>query len=499
MATAREKQLAIAILKERIEYQTGKKIILKEDIITEAGISSKDWQRMLDLDLAGDDGSKVARSITDKNKAIARFIAGLKISGSNISLNKNYRGNPEYNGDYSALGNKALQLGATPEEIQSLFDQTTVPDEYTTKQKELSTKKLQTYAGPISKAVLKSGYDIEFIKTNGDALTNVGRDAMSRNGRKWTIGYKTIIDLGNGKKIDFDFDAITDEGGGTCLYTSERIGWKEYGIREFLIKLLTYLQKQSSSQLDEDTQVLDTDTTFTPVKALSDKDEVRPSRMKKPGEISNYWVLMGRNHSGLYIQDECRDMMVDKYGEKGEKIWKGLIDAGTGPFFQFATKVAAEKAWLVNELDLQPCHDNYWKYSYFDMWKEWMKRIGKSVDIKQPVPSSAVKPTIDTKLTPTLANQPKSISSIRSSIIPDSKDEMRISDIASKAGGNKYKMQSLAVQMANKITDPKKAYRRGLAAEDENYHDLAQIFFDRADKLGLQEDVKTTLKEEYKK
>lgn len=40
---------------------------------------------------------------------------------------------------------------------------------------------------------------------------------MARNGRKWTIGYKAEINLGN-KTVQLDFDAITDEGGGPTSY-----------------------------------------------------------------------------------------------------------------------------------------------------------------------------------------------------------------------------------------------------------------------------------------
>ena len=80
------------------------------------------------------------------------------------------------------------------------------------------------------------------------------------------------------------------------------------------------------------------------------------------------------------------------------------------------------------------------------------------------------------------------------------KDKKRIDDIVTKAykwaeknapaetskqneAANK-KMVALATQMANSITDADKAMRRGNAAEDENYHDLAAIFFDRAKELG---------------
>lgn len=66
----------------------------------------------------------------------------------------------------------------------------------------------------------------------------------------------------------------------------------------------------------------------------------------------------------------------------------------------------------------------------------------------------------------------------------DSKDEQRISDIVARGNGDVEKIKQLAQSMANKIMDPTKAYERGRAAENENYHDVAEIFFNRADALG---------------
>ena len=82
---------------------------------------------------------------------------------------------------------------------------------------------------------------------------------------------------------------------------------------------------------------------------------------------------------------------------------------------------------------------------------------------------------------------------------PTSKDYKRIEDIGKKAlksvgpfkdeGGMmppdverkvKAKEAQLAENMARSITDAAKAYRRALAAEDINYHTVAEAFFDRA-------------------
>lgn len=75
-------------------------------------------------------------------------------------------------------------------------------------------------------------------------------------------------------------------------------------------------------------------------------------------------------------------------------------------------------------------------------------------------------------------------SSYNSSLKGDPKDYQRIEDIARKAGGDKNKAIQLAQRMAASISSAEKAYRRGLAAEDENYHSIAAVFFDRAEELG---------------
>lgn len=189
-----------------------------DNFINEAKIVNKDLERMMDLVMKGGDGATVAKLIKDKNKAIARFVAGLKLDNSPLVYDPTSRTSPYRNSNFSELGNKAIELGATPEEIQDLYDRTTVPVGYFDKMAALGGKKLDNqFVGPISKAVLDSGYDIIFEPHNGRSLTLDGKEAMRRSGRKWTIGYKTLIDLGD-RQVPFVFDVITDEGGGPSFY-----------------------------------------------------------------------------------------------------------------------------------------------------------------------------------------------------------------------------------------------------------------------------------------
>ena len=197
--------------------------LINESFVSEAKtltVSTKDWDRMLKLVLKGDSGSKVTRAIKNKDKAIARFVAGSRLSGQ-TELEKSSGG---YRGMYGDLGDKALDLGATEEEIIQLFNSSPTPQSYIQKLEKLSPKKLDNrFVGEISSLILKLGFDIHYEAHNGNAITRDGMDAMSRNGRKWTIGYKTTLTY-NKEKLSFVFDAITDEGDGPTYYIVDQHG-----------------------------------------------------------------------------------------------------------------------------------------------------------------------------------------------------------------------------------------------------------------------------------
>ncbi len=81
------------------------------------------------------------------------------------------------------------------------------------------------------------------------------------------------------------------------------------------------------------------------------------------------------------------------------------------------------------------------------------------------------------------------------------KDYRRIEDIVEKghAKADKngtdadYEMEKLATTQANRIKDADKAYHRGCAAEDGNWHNVAEIFFKRSEKLKkVNENVQET-------
>lgn len=177
----------------------------KQYLLVKESVSMKDWNRMLDLYLAGNEGAGVASTIKNKDKAIARYVAGIKLAGENVDPS------PWSTRSFAKFKERALELGATIEEIQEIFNNTEIPQSILDKEKSLKNKKLDNWTvGGVSKAVLKYGADINYIK-QGRALTYGGRDAMMNSGRIWTIGYITEL-IVNGEKYQFDFDVITNEG-----------------------------------------------------------------------------------------------------------------------------------------------------------------------------------------------------------------------------------------------------------------------------------------------
>lgn len=219
---------------------------LTEHYLTEASfkIGTKDWDRMIDLIVADKDGKDVAAKIKDKNKAIARFIAGVKLSKDELTMHGDY-----YNCDFDDFGNQALRLGATNDEIQAEFDKVEIPPSVKEKFINLMSKDKQMsnrFLGKINKKILASGFDIKYDGRGAAPLTNDGKEAMSRNGRKWTIGYKAIISR-DGKEYIFNFDAITDEGDGPTYYvvsnTSDKIFDDLYNYPEGVNRFMTQLVK----------------------------------------------------------------------------------------------------------------------------------------------------------------------------------------------------------------------------------------------------------------
>jgi len=201
-------------------------------------ITPKDWDRMIDLAAENKDGDSIAAKIKDKNKAIARYVAGslIKYGDAKTVLSKRFTAFDEFK-------KKAIELGATEDEIKKLLTTTKIPSDKLKKYEELKSSGLDYETlRSLSRALLKEGYKISNIKSS-NAITQEGKDAMVKNGRIWSIGYTMTIKKDK-KEINFVFDALTNEGGGPSKYYTNAYICDIMSSKEFNKKTLEWLDKQ---------------------------------------------------------------------------------------------------------------------------------------------------------------------------------------------------------------------------------------------------------------
>jgi hypothetical protein len=224
-------------------------------------------------------------------------------------------------------------------------------------------------------------------------------------------------------------------------------------------------------------------------------NEPRPNRMKKP-PVAGIATNPTSFFRHLYIQDEMLHMLIDKYGkERGERTFDGLLNARQhGAFFQQGGIIADEKAGLIRALG-KPTNHDYWQYSYYELWKEWMQREGHPINVPgQSVPAAVSTPPPTPKETPAPAPAPtvSTGEQIRreynrlggSSHREDLKSKQRVMDIIRKANGSESRARDLADRMANTIGQKAKAVQRAFWSQEFGEFALADIFWSKAQSLN---------------
>ena len=96
---------------------------MREQELNEAKIAKvelKDWERVIQLISTDKSPDSQAKSIKDKNKAMQRYVAFLKVK----ETTPKYTSYGSVSGEGHEFGDRALELGASKEEIQDLFDNT---------------------------------------------------------------------------------------------------------------------------------------------------------------------------------------------------------------------------------------------------------------------------------------------------------------------------------------------------------------------------------------
>jgi hypothetical protein len=136
---------------------------------------------MIDLFALGKDGESVANKIKDKTKAMNRFVAGLRITNSKLDYVQSIK---KYYGAFNEFGNRALELGATVEEIELLYNETSVPSNITAKlDTYIKSNVNKGFLSSLIKTLIDEGFGVICTK-GGNATTSAGKEVMRTNGRK---------------------------------------------------------------------------------------------------------------------------------------------------------------------------------------------------------------------------------------------------------------------------------------------------------------------------
>ena len=217
-------------------------------------VSTKDWERMIDVILKGKSFDGVIKTIKDKNKAAARFIAVQKLKDENDSSEKSFE-NSEYSGFYK----KSIDQGATYEEIKDAFEKTVIPDQI--KSKFESVDKIDDQkVKDVGFALTKAGYDFNVVSLKGGRkdLTRLALDYMSGSGRWWT-DCVTIEIAANDERYTLSYNIVTSESvdSNTRFFIlenkSDRVfkrliepDIKKYGVRDFTKLIIETLNDLSN-------------------------------------------------------------------------------------------------------------------------------------------------------------------------------------------------------------------------------------------------------------
>ena len=298
--------------------------------------------------------------------------------------------------------------------------------------------------------------------------------------------------------------------------------------------------------INEFKKILERKTDFNPtfeitdpaVKAGDDSNETRPSRMANPLTLAandtkngnekgfdyvynasdskeHYTINMfelynakSRNgHGSIYIQDHLSDMLKDKYGEvNGEKAFQATLNIPNhGAFYQVGMKLLAEKSLMLSLLHPYLKAKNqvvgdYWTLSYFWLWKQMMKYLGKDVDkaistgqakkdkIEADKQAEAERLRLEKEAADKARADKKAEIQAKLDLLKDKftqKDVDRIKSIVDKSEFStsdprlqQSKKRNFVYTMINSIKDDSKLASRGFAAKSIGEDAIATMFFD---------------------
>ena len=183
-------------------------------------ITIKDWERMQDLIDRERDGRDVADKIKNKAKAVARYVAGMKLIGRDVAVES---GRIPYS-DFRAFGYKALELGATIEDIQSTFEAAAVPEDFA--DTHVTKDSYKGFTGSLRRFIdqmcAKYGLESSLQSVSGTGIwSGITAESYYRNGRVWPLSYKLTF-KNDFESVQYSIVVVTNEGGGNCGYDFNR-------------------------------------------------------------------------------------------------------------------------------------------------------------------------------------------------------------------------------------------------------------------------------------
>lgn len=188
-------------------------------------VAAKDWERMQTLINKKSDGASVAKSIKDKTKAVDRYVAGLKLTETELTK-------PPFKGAFADFGNKAIELGATYEEIKKAYDTANIEDAGKPKEEPWVPKKRESSSpkkeenhrrpaailsiGSLSLKTGKSKYFNVYEEWGEDSTYEIWELDVDKYRIVVTSGKKPTVDIGDTSLFKGD-QSGRDLGGGVLV------------------------------------------------------------------------------------------------------------------------------------------------------------------------------------------------------------------------------------------------------------------------------------------
>lgn len=183
-------------------------------------VTDKDWSRMQDLWNQGQEGEGVAKKITSVEKAVACYVAGLKIEGAKEATKEGYNGSKTLPwSSFKAFGRRALELGATFEDLEDSFAAAQKPSRENIHQKKVYSGYTANLEKLLDTLAKQTGWTWTWKTIENIRKCSIKTEQMYiRNGRVWPIIKEITLSKPGREDVQVVATIVTNEGGGIYAY-----------------------------------------------------------------------------------------------------------------------------------------------------------------------------------------------------------------------------------------------------------------------------------------